>query len=764
MPTATCTPGHTVPMSGGQLLPLGFYALSLVPVGRDTQPVYLPPVRDFAVAFFSSGFVQVFSATVSEAYSDPGCLIADDTAQPGPDWVYVVPEITTSSSVQTAIPTTELHRCFSNGHYAVEYRAVSVSEAARVLSRRCQQAIQDFRASNLDTNVYELYALPVDAKPLSQFGDLRTCMGRRHDLGFFDAATRRAITEHSIALDMFSALARRAITGSRAETSLTRIANARRSTLRQTIQALPYEPGCLARNEALFLLQTCTFDRDYRQQFYVDLRKSRSVLGKRMAEAVHEIESGTSYSDLASAVDAACEDLPELASRVTKAKRALAYVCHSTRELSPPILIGGLSADDLVCVYHNLRVNAPAHSFDSQQERLFDRINELTWASSFSGLTVSQAYCDHWHRNGLLQEVQRAGRSSVAVCPGCFEDDDVVVYPEDEPDVPYLRSSLFWSYNHDAWFTYDRDQADADEYDEDNERECRRALSWSTNVMDFLPGPDFTPSPTTPLLMGLELEMEVPPRMHRDTFIEQMLDDEGLEGYCVFKLDGSLSEARGIEMVTRPARMSEHISMLGPVVFPEGTRAWDAGDCGMHVHIDSRCFGMLDFGKFLLFMNSAANASFIRRIAGRHPSRDEQAERYAGLIDSAYMRNVVAVKKGGSTTRYRLVNVTTLSRRESERLGVTFSGRDSKSNASTVEVRVFRASLKRDRLFAQLEFLDALIYWCKHGASADPTQLTSEQFLTWLKPRTKGWPRLAKWLGLVKPRPNTPAVHETAEV
>ena len=165
----------------------------------------------------------------------------------------------------------------------------------------------------------------------------------------------------------------------------------------------------------------------------------------------------------------------------------------------------------------------------------------------------------------------------------------------------------------------------------------------------------------------------------------------------------------------------------------------------MHVHVDSRGFTAMSLGKFVQFINDDANAELIRRIAGRHPNKDEQANEYCAAIDQDDVVNP-ARAKGGYPNRYRMVNLTGLRSREADRLGV--SSEDGKYN--TVELRIFRASLRKERLLAQLEFTHAAVMFCRVESYRN---LKSSNFLAYLGKNHFLYPNLAKWLRVVTPKP-----------
>ena len=106
------------------------------------------------------------------------------------------------------------------------------------------------------------------------------------------------------------------------------------------------------------------------------------------------------------------------------------------------------------------------------------------------------------------------------------------------------------------------------------------------------------------------------------------------------------------------------------------------------------------------------------------------------------MENPSKALKGKSMNRYYMVNTTCLRPSEASRLGVQYVGERS---FNTIELRVFRASLKKARLLAQIEFTHAAVMFCRVASMRD---LNEQGFLTWLKSTDNRYPHLADWYGI----------------
>lgn len=349
--------------------------------------------------------------------------------------------------------------------------------------------------------------------------------------------------------------------------------------------------------------------------------------------------------------------------------------------------------------------------------------------------------CQHFH-NGDNNSTYQDG----VVCDDCFES---YVHCVDVDD--YVHEEGAHYYNGE----YHYHEQEDDEYD--NPRSY--VMGYSADVRHYMAtDASITPSPYGEFLMGIELEVE-PQGDYRDA--EQLTRDQ-MTDYAILKRDGSLAD-HGFEIVTAPRGMAEHIRRFKAWEPHESLRAWDVDTCGMHVHISSPAFTQATLGKFIEFINSKRNDRFIHAIAGRHPETSSQCHHYCQREGVLSEGNPKATLTGKNTDRYRMVNTCNLNHSEAARLGLT----DNHVNGrgfNTVELRIFRATLNKDRLLAQIEFAHAAVMFCRWSSYR---ALTGTEFLNWLQPMAGQYPHLAKWFGVranTKVIDESPAVREAAEV
>lgn len=195
---------------------------------------------------------------------------------------------------------------------------------------------------------------------------------------------------------------------------------------------------------------------------------------------------------------------------------------------------------------------------------------------------------------------------------------------------------------------------------------------------------------------GAEIEMESENGRGQDALDNFRDTFTGAEFY--YKGDGSIYSEDGFEMVSHPRTLDSWQSILPRLqdsmqyARQVGMRSWNTSTCGIHVHIDTRAFGdgtahLYRFTQFI-YRNSAQMA----RLAGRGDV--EYAHYFTPDSRKTYLANDIKHRRltGRAGERYMAVNL---------------------QNHKTVEVRMFRGSLKPERLLANIEFLHALLNYTR---------------------------------------------------
>ena len=241
---------------------------------------------------------------------------------------------------------------------------------------------------------------------------------------------------------------------------------------------------------------------------------------------------------------------------------------------------------------------------------------------------------------------------------------------------------------------------------------------------------DATDVPPRPgvVYMGVELEME-----SRDHAVNDCVDliDRRLGGFVYCKEDGSLSH--GLEMVTHPFTLEyAHTPNLWSVLDElrrMGCRSWNTTTCGMHIHVSRTAFdGSAHLYRFtqLVLKNEPACVSF----AGR------KNDTYASFRDGYQPGFIAKVIKGRAHGSRGAVNL---------------------QNGATVEVRMFRGSLRINRLLANLEFVHAAVEYTRELTVPQVATgaLSWRVFATWITDHRNTYSHLFEYLSLDPGNPNT---------
>jgi hypothetical protein len=219
------------------------------------------------------------------------------------------------------------------------------------------------------------------------------------------------------------------------------------------------------------------------------------------------------------------------------------------------------------------------------------------------------------------------------------------------------------------------------DYIEAREHQCYREDDEDENSLycySYKPNPKFFGS--APYYLGIELEVECGRGVRNPTISEGVEEVYGCLGRnrTYLKSDGSLNN--GFEIVTHPHSLDEYHrldwSFLDNLK-AQNFRSWNTETCGLHVHISRTAYTnkshMLRFMKFIY-----DNKKQVQLLSGR-------ASDWARFNDKG--RLVHKINDDGyfvGDGHYSAVNT---------------------ENSETLEVRVFRGSLRKERVLSAVEFV-----------------------------------------------------------
>jgi hypothetical protein len=234
----------------------------------------------------------------------------------------------------------------------------------------------------------------------------------------------------------------------------------------------------------------------------------------------------------------------------------------------------------------------------------------------------------------------------------------------------------------------------------------------------------------TKLYMGFELELETG-RFPRNDCAQFVLDTINTQSNDIvyIKEDGSLEN--GFEIVSHPMTLGfamEHFSWDGiSGLIKRGCKSWDAGTCGLHVHLSRSAFRdekhLFKFFKLLL-----DNAPDVKRFAGR------DSERWANFDKNYFLNAWNDYDVDGNwvtrTNDSLMKHAKNESRNDNRYCAVNLQ------NRHTVELRFFKPSLNPKTVQSALQFCDAVFNYteteCDTKKVMSGNALAFRSFRSWV--------------------------------
>lgn len=241
--------------------------------------------------------------------------------------------------------------------------------------------------------------------------------------------------------------------------------------------------------------------------------------------------------------------------------------------------------------------------------------------------------------------------------------------------------------------------------------------------------------------MGFELEVEA---CDTGRFDGAKVAQDILGEHAYMKSDGSLRD--GFEIVTHPHTLEYYQEQFEWSVLTklrrQGLRSWNTDTCGLHVHVSREAFGgtvnynsspqdiMHMQAHQLRFMKLIYdNERQVSRIAGR------ASNGYASFSDKGKL--VPKVKLGRSMHGHcAAVNT---------------------ENYATIEIRVFKGSLRKERVLSALEFVTASVEYTRNlKVTGTNTALSWLRFTAYVSQEAEKYPNLALIMSESFSRDNNP--------
>ena len=206
------------------------------------------------------------------------------------------------------------------------------------------------------------------------------------------------------------------------------------------------------------------------------------------------------------------------------------------------------------------------------------------------------------------------------------------------------------------------------------------------------------------LFFGFEIEVENIDEIESNKEVVRKLTKNNPHLYC--KYDSSLEN--GFEIVSHPTSLkyfkeNEIKIMSGIYNLPSlGFRAFHTTTCGMHVHLTDKTTYTQCY-KLLKFFNK--NIPFIFKMSQRNKERFDQ---WCNLSPD------------GTSIAYKAKNKDCPERHVAINL----------KNENTIEIRIFRSNLKRERILKNIEFCFAIYNFAKDASNMEMSELNFIKYVS----------------------------------
>jgi hypothetical protein len=356
---------------------------------------------------------------------------------------------------------------------------------------------------------------------------------------------------------------------------------------------------------------------------------------------------------------------------------------------------------------------------------LAELIKSQDWETAQDLLNDNHRIRNRWTRSGHHNPLDEmfnewfSNAPEVFICDDCdhleLTDDGHWAYDGDRHICDCCTSDNYtWSDHQDTYIS-NEDWEEEQERLEEEEQDDSVIGDYHSSKRRLERIPSSFDQRKTPVLMGLELEMEVRSGDREDHAVA-LLDAVGVHKgyrYACLEHDGSLNN--GFEMVTGWTGLDVHAEQLQRFTTPiRGLKSHDTSTCGLHVHICKRGMTLFHAVKMVLFINDSGNQRLIRTLARRDSSRYSQVKNKKASYD--WIKNAKQYQDGGKDRVLQMLN-------NDRYEALNFQ------NSKTIEFRIFKGTLRYETIMACLEFTYAIWFFCRDTGT---NQLTTENFLEFI--------------------------------
>lgn len=369
-------------------------------------------------------------------------------------------------------------------------------------------------------------------------------------------------------------------------------------------------------------------------------------------------------------------------------------------------------SDDLIEYVNQRLERRNSHSYKMS---LFKIINGFIQRTTHLDFQDYRIFHCHYHNEIEIEENPISLNGSGWICQSAYNNNYFTCHNCEEIDHQDYMRQAHDSQNEYCEGCYDdlTDYCDDCDYSYHSDRGCQCNQRSNLDDWDTRNPLHFLGKETSTKFDGVEIEMQCYQHQSRNDVVEMFRDCFNQDKTNVIcKRDGSLDPAKGFEMSTTNCSFQYHKNHFWNDFFElnpaQYCKAYDGSDCGIHIHTNRSYFSENNLRALNCFYNNPKNKNLIVDIAGREGSD------YCRFIPSITFDDPIHTRgddENGRAYKYRVINF---------------------NNKDTIEVRVFRANLKKISFFRYLEFNHTVQEWIKETDPVEYDRITWIEYFDWL--------------------------------
>lgn len=196
------------------------------------------------------------------------------------------------------------------------------------------------------------------------------------------------------------------------------------------------------------------------------------------------------------------------------------------------------------------------------------------------------------------------------------------------------------------------------------------------------------------------------------------------------------AECNALELVSIPATLEGHKRWMGEYFWPSKVtnrfKSYRGSGNGIHVHVDKKCLTKESMTNLLVFFANKENHTFLSKIAGRDITTNEwcsiNTDTELQYRDKKIIGHNIVLDEKNLTEAECFFNEKEIAINSNTAFG-------------TIEIRIFNTVHTKAAFYKKLEFVDAMIRFCKQKQLED---MEIEPFIKFVEANKYKYPNLIK--------------------